>query len=266
MKFIYLVFGDNSRYETELRYSIGSLLAEMPECAENIVVYTDNPSAFDRELCHRRVVDISSELPSMIGDRLYVFRAKPLVLLDALKRFNCPCVFLDTDTFVRRGFSWSLRRRLARGAVMNQYLRRHPFPECVGMEIPLPSGKIYRYDPAKAVIYNSGVIGVHPGHIPALEDAVAMIDAIYPVSFHRTHDQEQFAINEALRLHGVRIGTLWLTLKHYCPRWEKRYMHWQFERKGIGATSPIVPTRPVIAVNKLIGQTFRRLHLYEAST
>jgi hypothetical protein len=140
---------------------------------------------------------------------------------------------------------------------MDCFLRRRPFPECIGLETALPSGKVYRYDHSGALMYNSGVIGVRPDHAPAIEDAIALIDTIRPLSARRAHDQEQFAIAEALRLHGVPIGVTWLTLKHYCPRWEKRYMYWRFERMGVSAETRIAPRRPAIMVNKPMGRLFK---------
>ncbi|MGO9171793.1 MAG: hypothetical protein ACLP7P_07485 [Rhodomicrobium sp.] len=188
----------------------------------------------------------------------YFFRAKPCVVLHALRTYVCPCVFLDTDTYVKRGFARALKTTLKRGAAMDKYLRPNPFPECVGLETALPSGIAYRYDPRIAVMYNSGVIGVRPEHASAIEDAIAIIDAIRPLSAHRAFDQEQFAINEALRLHGVRISVTRNVLRHYCAKSQKRYMYWRFDKNADFAPVPIVPRRPRITVNKPIGWCFKQ--------
>ncbi|MGO9460155.1 MAG: hypothetical protein ACLPWS_05270 [Rhodomicrobium sp.] len=257
IKFIYLVFGTKPTYQAELRYSISTLLAEMPEAAGNVTVYTDRPSLYIADNRYVKAVDIAPLLAEMTNGGEYVFRAKPWAVLHALRAHGCPCVFLDTDTFVKRGFARALKSQLQSGAVMDRYVRRHPFPECTGFETILPSGKPFRYDPKTAVMYNSGVIGVRPSDAAAIEDAIAIIDAIRPLSYKRTHDQEQFAINEALRIHGVRIGVIHNTLNHYCSRWQKRYMHWRFERIADIAAAPIVPRRPRIKVNKAIGAVFK---------
>lgn len=268
IKFIYLQTGSNPHYQTELRYSIATLLAEMPGAAGNIVIYTDTPHSYaadSRTVCTRDVSDTIEEMTNRGG---YFYRAKPCVVAHALRTENCPCVFLDTDTFINRGFARALRRKLRRGAVMDMYLRRNPFPECAGVEMALPSGATYRYDPKIAVMYNSGVIGVAPEHLPAIEDSIAIIDAIRPLTL-RHKDQEQYAINEAFRLHGVRIGTINGVLKHYCSRWQKRYMHWRFAQIAGIAPSPISPRRPRIFVNKPIGWCFKqatRFSLVQASS
>ncbi|MGO9545984.1 MAG: hypothetical protein ACLPPF_14485 [Rhodomicrobium sp.] len=258
IKFIYLEFGSKKKYQTELRYSISTLLAEMPGAAGNIVVYTDCPAAYAADSPAIETCDVSQTMGEMTNHGPYHFRAKPCVVLHALRTYGCPCVFLDTDTYVRRGFARAIRSKLERGAVMDCYLRRHPFPENTGFETVLPSGIAYRYDPETAVMYNSGVIGVRPEHAAAIEDAIALIDGILPLSCKRTHDQEQFAVNEALRIHGFSIGTIHWTLKHYCSRWQKRYMHWRFERMADAGPVPVQPRRPRIFVNKPIGWCFKQ--------
>lgn len=140
---------------------------------------------------------------------------------------------------------------------MDRYLRRNPFPELAGLEFPLPSGRTHRYDPKTSVMYNSGVIGVRPEHAPVIADSIAIIDAIRPLT-RRAKDHEQFAINEALRVHGVGIGVTHWVLKHYCSRSQKHYMNWRFERNAGCAPVPIVPSRPRITVNKPIGWCFKQ--------
>ncbi len=258
IKFVYLLVGSNPKYQTELRYSIATLLAEIPEAAGNIHVYTDNPAMLAADSHHLNTMELSDSMFHLGNGSKYFFKAKPSVVLDALRTFGRPCVFLDTDTFVMRGFGRALKRKLQRGAVMDRYLGRNPFPECIGLETKLPSGKVYRYDAKKTVMYNSGVIGVRPDHAPAIEDAISIIDAIWPLSYERTHIQEQYAINEALHIHGAHIGVMHWSVKHYCSRWEKRYMHWRFQRMADVASIPVRPRRPRILVNKPIGWCFRQ--------
>ncbi len=255
IKFIYLQ-GSRPRHQRELRYSVSTLLAEMPEASGNIVVYTDSPAAYASDSRHIVTRDISSTLDDMTDGRRYFFRAKPCVVLDALQTLGSPCVFLDTDTFIRRGFAQALRKKLQRGAVMDKYLRKNPYPECQNLEAALPSGKTYRYDAASAVMYNSGVIGVRPDHAPAIADSIAIIDAVQPVTPY-THDQEQFAINEAFRIHGINIGVIGGVLKHYCAKSQKHYMNWRFESEEFSLV-PIVASRPRITVNKPIGWCFKQ--------
>ncbi len=257
IKFIYLQVGSKPEYQTELRYSIATLLAEMPEAAGNIVVYTDTPAAYAADSQTVSTVDISSTLAEMTRQNWYFFRVKPCVVAHALRANDCTCVFLDTDTYFRPGFARSLKAKLKRGAVMDIFVRRNPYPECTGFETVLPSGTAYRYDPKTAVMYNSGVIGVGPEHLAAIEDSIAIIDAVRPLC-PRHKDHEQYAINEAFRLHGVPIVTIGGTVKHYWSRWQKHYMHWRLGRLADAAPTPIGPRRPRIYVNKPIGWCFKQ--------
>jgi hypothetical protein len=257
IKFIYLQVGSNPKYQMELRYSIATLLAEMPGAAGNIVVYTDAPAAYAADAHILEAVDVSATLAEMTRNNWYFFRAKPSVVAHALRKYNCTCVFLDTDTYFRRGFSRAIEAKLKRGAVMDVFHRRNPYPEAAGLEASLPSGASYRYDPATAVMYNSGVIGVAPAHLAAIEDAVAIIDAVRPVApGHKDH--EQYAINEALAIHGIPIVSIGGTVKHYWSRWQKRYMHWRLGRLPGAAPTPVGPRRPRIYVNKPIGWCFKQ--------
>ncbi len=229
----------------------------MPEAAGNIIIYTDSPSSYSADGHNVSTCDVISTIEKMTNHGSYFFRAKPCVVLHALRTNGCPCVFLDTDTFFKRGFAQALKSKLSRGAVMDAYLRRNPFPVCAGFQLVLPSGVTYRYDPKTAVMYNSGVIGVWPEHAAAIEDSIAIIDAIRPLC-PRAKDQEQYAINTALSLHGIRISTIDSALKHYWSRWQKRYMHWRFSRDADIAPTPILPRRPRIFVNKPIGWCYKQ--------
>lgn len=257
IKFVYLQVGSNPKYRTELRYSIATLLADMPEAAGNIIIYTDSPLSYAADSHVVSTHDVTGTMEEMTNRGSYFFRAKPCVALHALRTNGCPCVFLDTDTFMNRGFARALKSKLSRGAVMDSYLRRNPFPECAGLQLVLPSGVRYSYDPKTAVMYNSGVIGVWPEHAAAIEDSIAIIDATRPLCAG-AKDQEQYAINTALSLHSIPISTIDSALKHYWSRWQKRYMHWRFSRVADIAPTPILPCRPQILVNKPIGWCYKQ--------
>jgi hypothetical protein len=254
-KYIYLEFGGISVARRELKYSINSLLAEVPDSASNIVIYTDTPATYAADAHIVETIDISAQLPGITQD--YVFRAKPWALLHALRRYDRPCVFFDTDTFMRPGFARALKQKMARGAVMNSYLRRNPFPSLTGFEIELPHAGTYRYDPAQALMYNSGLIAAQAHHVPIIEDAMALMEGVLPPTRQIAHDQEQFAINEAFRIHGVPLDTIDIEFVHYCSRWWKKYMRWRLARMPHLDDAPIAAARPSITVNKSIARAFK---------
>lgn len=253
-KFIYLEFGGSVIRRRELRYSIRTLLAESPAARNNIVIYTDSPASYAADADLVEAVDLSPRLSKLLGG--YPYRAKPCLLLEALRAYGRPCILLDTDTFIRPGFERALKQKFERGAVMNAFVRRNPYPESVGFEADLPHSGVYRYEAAAALMYNSGLIALRPCYAPVLEDAIVLMDALQPLTAHLTHDQEQFAIGEALRVHGVYLDVLNVELVHYCPRWSKRYMAWRLGRMP-ELDSPIAPARPCIALNKSIARGFK---------
>lgn len=253
--FLFLEWGRKPAYRRELRYGLRALLAEVP--AARPVIYTDDPAAYAADGTTVRVIDIAADLPAYTRAGAYHFRAKACVLLDALKRFGGPCALMDTDSFVRPGFAAALDAGLARGAVMNFRTGRNPYPDQAGWSVALPHGGFYRYDPADAPVFNSGLVAATPAHIPALEDALALMDALQPRTAHLRHDQEQFAIGEALRLYGVAIGENRTTFVHYCSTWSKQYMRWRFSRMPGLETAPLLAARPHIALNEAIRRAYK---------
>jgi len=254
--FVFLQFGRKKIYIKELRYCIRSLLAELPEAAGHILIYTDNMTLYKND---QGVVpiDLNDQLARYTNQGTYLFRAKVCVLRDALARQKGPCVFFDSDSFVRPGFAEALRQGLAHGMMLNAELKLNPYPWIGGFSMKLPSGAVYAYDPARSRMYNSGLIGVRPGMEPMLDDALAIIDGLAAATASRTHDREQFAVAEAARLHGVPLSLNDREFVHYCSRWPKRYMRWRFSFRPELETAPLVAARPTIALNKTIARLFK---------
>jgi hypothetical protein len=257
IKFIYLAFGPRPVIERELKYSIGALLAELPAAAGDVVVFTDRPDRYAGNEALFEIVDIAADIAEMTDGWKYPFRAKPCVLARALQTFDRPCVFMDADSFVERGFASSIVKQIeARQAVMNRYLRPNPFPELAGCSLELPSGRAYAYDPDFALMYNSGLIAVQPRHLPAIRDSIALIDRLWARS-RFARDIEQFAIAECLRLHGFAIAENAETFIHYWKYWKKRYMHWRLARLPHFANGRIVVQRPTIRLTRMRTDLFK---------
>jgi hypothetical protein len=259
-KFIYIQTGAERKYVRQVRHSISTLISEIPEASGNVVIYTDNPYSYTVDEMHVSAIDVSDELQEMTNHGRYFFRAKQCLLLDAIRRFKCTCVLIDADTFIRPGFARALDRKLKRGAVMDAYMRANPYPVYSGIEAPLPSGKLYKYTKS-SVMFNSGLVGVHPEHAIAIEDSIAITDAILPIPMHDC-SQEQFAVSEALRIHGIHTSAIGSSLKHYWSRWQKRYVTLRLERNPALCPAPVSPMRPSIFVNKPIGWLFKQTHMY----
>ena len=240
--FVYIDYGPSPLIRRELRYSLATLLAEIPE--PRVVVYTDKPDAY--AALHPCVT------PRALGDDLarwtragaFAHRIKVCALADALATRGGACVLLDTDSYIASGFAAALEVALAAGPAMDRFERRDPFPEWAGFSVDLPGGR-YVYDPEAAAMFNSGLVAVRAGRDDAaLADALALIDALYD-SGRRVFLLEQFAFSEALRRTGRPVAEMWPAFQHYYRRSLKRYMHWRigaWERRAAFA-----PTRPCIA-------------------
>jgi hypothetical protein len=227
---VYLCYGASPANARELRYSVETLLPDIDGERERIVVYTDRPQDFaDLGV---RTVDVRDILA---GARAlgYGHRAKPMTQADALSRFQRPCVMLDTDGFVRKGFDARVRWALAKGGAMNQFVRRDPYPDFGPFETVLPYLGPYRFDRTRAIMHNSGLVAVRPDHLPLVEDTIALIDALWAAGLRR-HDVDQFSVSETFRLAGVEVALIDDVFEHYCPRWSKRYMRRRLRRRAPG--------------------------------
>ena len=121
------------------------------------------------------VVDIAGQVAAWSGGGIYHHRLKPAVVLDALRRFEGPVCFVDSDSIIRPGFDAQVRAKMApqevwsvtkAAVVMNRFELFNPFPPLKGFRPRLPHLGAYRYDVAHSWMFNSGLIGVSPGHEP----------------------------------------------------------------------------------------------------
>jgi hypothetical protein len=72
-------------------------------------------------------------------------------------------------------------------------------------------------------MYNSGLIGMTPAHIPLLDDALAMIDALIGRA-KKFPNIEQFALSEVLRLTGTPVAEIHDSFLHYWQGRRRIYM------------------------------------------
>ncbi|RZI78715.1 MAG: hypothetical protein EOP38_27265 [Rubrivivax sp.] len=226
LHYLYLDYGGRPQYRRELKYSLISLRAEMPENAR-IAVYTDAPALYANWPV--TVVDIGAQIGPWSGGGLYYHRIKPAAVLDALRRFGGPACFLDSDSIIRPGFHAELAGKIEDGVAMNRFELVNPLPPLKGFRTALPHLGAYRYDVAQSWMYNSGLIGVGPRHVPVLEDTLAFIDALIGRAA-RFPTLEQFALSEVLRLNQISVATVEQTFLHYWQGRRRIYMAGQIEK------------------------------------
>jgi hypothetical protein len=236
--FLYLAYGRSPATVRELRYSFQTLLPEIGGDASRVVIYTDRPQAYAD--LGANLVDATDILRAAFACE-YRHRIKPMVLADALRRFAQPCALLDTDSFIRPGFTQAIAGALSEGAAMNFLVRRDPYSDFAPFETDLPHLRRYRLDRNQAVMLNSGLIAANPTHLPLVDDAILLIDRLWNAGLRR-HDIEQFAIAETLRLGGVHIALIDDCFEHYCARWARRYMRRKLRHRQAN-TIPFSKTR-----------------------
>jgi len=237
LQYLYLDYGGRAQYRRELKYSLISLRQELgAEADARIVIYTDVPATYANWPV--AVVDIAGQTQGWSGGGLYHHRIKPAVVLDALTRFDGPVCFLDSDSIIKPGFHAELLAKMApqenwsvikTPLVMNWFELRNPFPPLRGFRIRLPHRGYYHYDTENSWMFNSGLIGASPVHVPLLEDTLSFIDALIGRA-HKFVTLEQFAISEVARLSQTPISEIRDTFLHYWQGRRRIYMAGQIEK------------------------------------
>jgi hypothetical protein len=231
LHYLYLDYGGRAQYRRELRYSLISLRQDLgQELGARIAIYTDVPATYANWPVE--VVDIAAQTQAWSGGGGYHHRIKPAVVLDALRRFAGPVCFVDSDSIVRPGFHAEVSAKMApqevwsatkTPLVMNRFELRNPFPPLQGFRTRLPHAGYYHYDVADSWMFNSGLIGASPAHVPLLEDTLAFIDALIGRA-RKFVTLEQFAISEAARLSQTPIAEVRDTFLHYWQGRRRIYM------------------------------------------
>jgi hypothetical protein len=240
--FLYIDYGPSPYIGRELRYSLATLLAEVP--AARVVVYTDKPRAYETLPVTPR--PLGADLARWSRDGAYNHRVKPSALADALRAQGGLCVLIDTDSWIEPGFAATLARAVATGPAMDVFEKLDPYPQAAGFTAELPHSGRYAYEGARSQMCNSGLVAVEASRDgAAVEDALALIDAFFAAGL-RLFNVEQLALTETLRRLGCGIGEMRPAFQHYCRRSLKRYMHWRIDA-WMRRAPEFTPTRPCIA-------------------
>lgn len=221
LNYLYLDYGGRAKYRAELKYSLISLRAELDPKAARIVVASDAPELYRKWPV--RLMDIAPRLREWSGDGLYYHRIKPALVREALATFAEPVMFLDSDSIVRPGFHAEAEEKMAASVVVNRFEKHNPFPPLKGFRTQLPHLGAYRYDVVHSAMFNSGLIGMKPAHLPLLDDTLAMIDALIGRA-KKFPEIEQFALSEVLRLSQTPVAEIHDTFLHYWQGRRRIYM------------------------------------------
>ena len=256
LHYLYLDYGGRARYRRELKYSLISLRQEVGAGPDaRIAVYTDAAARYANWPVE--VVDIAARTQAWSGGGLYHHRIKPAVVLDALNRFDAPVCFIDSDSIIRPGFHAEVTAKLApretwsvtkTAVVMNRFELRNPCPPLKGFRTSLPHLGSVRYDTANSWMFNSGLIGVSPVHVPLMEDVLAYIDALIGRA-RKFPTLEQLALSEVARLSQTPIAEVRDTFLHYWQGRRRIYMANRIEKSLSPNWDDLTPPAQWAAMN-----------------
>ena len=256
-KFIYVEFGDNKRYKLELLYSLSTLLKHNKLEATDVIIYTETPDFY--KSINVTIISIKDRVQTYSNNWTYTFRIKPCVIVEALREFNCPILFLDTDTIIKANLSPLINAVSDKQVFLNRLEKINPYPSITQFATSLPHSGNYQYDHIKSWMHNSGIIAVNELHIPIFEDAIHLLDDMRLAGIE-AHTIEQTALSEILRINKIKVGGVKSSVvAHYCRGAEKEYMaHQLFKRLGQWHNDGLPSTKSPIRLSWIRARAFKR--------
>ncbi|MDB5157362.1 MAG: hypothetical protein JWR50_2069 [Mucilaginibacter sp.] len=235
---IYCLFGEDTKYKSELIYSLMSLKkVSNKDTLSNvkIIIYTDksfilpdqlNPLNISFSIIEKEVI---INWINAANKHFYVI--KPMVLLEFQKKFNAPCMLLDTDTFFIKNPS-VLFEKISNGAFIT-HGDEFPISSCIDL-VNFFSGKTFTNLEGQTFsincnfyMLNAGVIGFHPEYSYILEKVVNLISQIagskdWPADW--SHVIEQISFSYFIQYFNLRKASADFTIMHYWFFKECRYI------------------------------------------
>jgi hypothetical protein len=188
-----------------------------------VVVYSDTPEAFAGLPVIVEPLD-QATLDDWAGADGYQHRRKAMCIRDAVAKFGLPLAFIDGDTWFRKSPAQIFTMIKPGTAVLHlpegrllpsaseakkslsAYVGGHTFTTLSGGPFTIAKD---------AMVWNSGVVALHPDDAALLDDWLHLIDEIW--AGHRaSHDIEQFALGQVLE-RRLRIRRSDDIVFHYWP-------------------------------------------------
>ena len=221
----YFVYGRRREYQLELTYSVLSAVHFLEQSFDpfRIVLLTDEGGQRD-DLPVENLVFDQADFDRWTRNGHYNHQAKIHALMHLLDRYGGKVALIDTDTFFRQHPA-RLFERIERGAsvmqasdgFVGQYDYWHPILDEI--ERPVAGFDIAPSSP----MFNSGVVGMHASDRGALDDVLALAEALY--ACHPVFNIEQFAFTTVLD-RCTDLGICPELVAHYWGP-ERRHMHAQ---------------------------------------
>src|SRR5258708_17391964 len=97
-------------------------------------------------------------------------------------------------------------------------------------------------------MFNSGLIGVSPAHVPVMEDVLAFIDALIGRA-RKFPTVEQLALSEVARLNQIPIAEVTDTFLHYWQGRRRIYMANRIEKSLSSDWNHLTPPAQLAEMN-----------------
>jgi hypothetical protein len=198
---VYLIYSPASSID-QLTFSIISARRQLqPADAVRLIVFTADPAPLE-DLRVQTVTIAPSVLQEWAGAHRYIHRRKLLAIKQALQQFGGRVLYCDTDTYFRLS-PLEVFKRIRPGHTLTHlcegFLHRAKAPDLAAFvdthELKALDGS--RWDITAATpMFNGGVVGLDSSDSMLLDEAVNLVDQLYPRLLLHTIDQ--FAIGACL--------------------------------------------------------------------
>jgi hypothetical protein len=202
----------------QARYAVASALAWSEGTAIEVEVHTDRPAAFAAFGARVRAVPVSPEqLRAWRGRWDFLFRLKPALIDDALRAAPGRVLFVDADTFWKGPVAEAFARFGGGGAVM--HAREYHVASRDSSQMRRFRRRLaratFRGAPVETdrFMWNSGAVGLEPGHLPLVAEWLAFVDEVFPRNPKPI--VEQYGLSVVLQRAGVELRPIDDLVRHY---------------------------------------------------
>lgn len=269
---VYLCYGRGPHvFETTFSLLSAFRFRSPENSGHQYVIYADDPEPFVGLGVELVKLDAAT-LSAWMGKDGYVHRRKTMTIIDALSRFPGSVVFVDCDTYFLkpptklfdevgpgRSRLHILEARLLESGdridrAISDVVDRNSFQDL--------GGRPFKISP-DAPMWNSGVLGLHSSDAHLMEEALNLIDQMWPKVQDAplpVHHVEQFA--SGYFLERTRISESHDIVYHYWPE----YLRVPFRRRlpvllAAGAGAPLEERARVAFAERPRANTFRKIQV-----
>lgn len=223
-----VIYGKNPSYLIELFGSVLSILALRESVDTQVVVYTDQPLEGFSLPVTQRIIPADDWATWTQGSRL-THLVKLHLIRRTVEEFQHPVIYFDTDTLFLvppEKLAASISTNSALMHANEGPIHRHEIwaniCDWLGDDREVCGVRLSR----NSVMYNSGIVGVAPEHVPALETSVSIANALSKID--PIFSLDQFSTGSALTKTAA-VGTCESQVFHYWG-WRRAFVRASIEK------------------------------------